>query len=177
MTIRYDDIKKLISVGSYCVDVDLIYLPDMIKRYNEHYNLQMNPEFQRGHVWTESQQIKYVEYLIRGGNQNNIFLFNHPSWMGDKEGVMVLVDGLQRMTAILKFLNNELPVFEGNYLNDFEDKNFLYKIGIKVSVNNLTSYNEVLNWYIELNSGGTPHTDEEINKVKLLLINGEKNVT
>jgi hypothetical protein len=27
--------------------------------------LQLNPEFQRGNVWTEEQQIKYIEYRLR----------------------------------------------------------------------------------------------------------------
>jgi hypothetical protein len=32
---------------------------------------------------------------------------------------------------------------------------------------------DVLNWYIEINSGGTPHTEEEIKLVQGLLVNYE----
>ena len=40
--------------------------------------LQLNPEFQRGHVWTEEQQIAWVEYYLRGGKSGNtIYLNNH----------------------------------------------------------------------------------------------------
>jgi hypothetical protein len=32
----------------------------------------------------------------------------------------------------------------------------------------------VLQWYLELNSGGTPHTKEELDKVKKMLSHYEK---
>jgi hypothetical protein len=70
----------------------------------------MNPDFQRGHVWTEEQQIAYVEYLLKGGMSGRTFYFNKPSWK-NKDTIngyddFVCVDGLQRTTAIEKFLNN-----------------------------------------------------------------------
>lgn len=29
--------------------------------------LDLDPDFQRGHVWTRDQQVAYVEYMLRGG--------------------------------------------------------------------------------------------------------------
>lgn len=40
---------------------------------------------------------------------------------------------------------------------------------IRVNINNLQTRKEVLQWYIEFNSGGTVHTKEEIDRVKELL--------
>lgn len=36
-------------------------------------------------------------------------------------------------------------------------------------INDLQTEEEVLNWYLEMNSGGTVHTKEELDKVKHLL--------
>ena len=36
-------------------------------------------------------------------------------------------------------------------------------------MNNLATMEEVYKWYIELNSAGTPHTEEELNKVRAML--------
>lgn len=33
---------------------------------------------------------------------------------------------------------------------------------IKVNVNDLKTEKEVLQWYVDMNAGGTPHTKEEI---------------
>jgi hypothetical protein len=36
-------------------------------------------------------------------------------------------------------------------------------------VNDLKTREEVLIWYLEMNSGGTPHTKEELDRVKRML--------
>lgn len=41
--------------------------------------------------------------------------------------------------------------------------------GFKINVNNLLTRREVLQWYVEFNSGGTPHTTEELDRVRALL--------
>ena len=38
-----------------------------------------------------------------------------------------------------------------------------------LNVNNLKSEKEVLQWYIDMNAGGTPHTSEEIKRVKKMI--------
>lgn len=83
---------------------------------------------------------------------------------------MQCVDGLQRLTAIRKFLNNELSIFGGNYLDDFEDKKVLLRtMSLRINVNNLKTRKEVLQWYLDFNTGGTVHSDEEIERVRKLL--------
>lgn len=83
---------------------------------------------------------------------------------------MVCVDGLQRLTAIRKFLNNDLKVF-GHYLNEFEDKDVFLRRhnGILFNINDLKTKKEVLKWYLDFNTGGTVHSDEEIIRVKKIL--------
>ena len=38
-----------------------------------------------------------------------------------------------------------------------------------LNVNDLKTEKEVLQWYVDMNVGGTPHTDEEIEKVKKMI--------
>jgi uncharacterized protein with ParB-like and HNH nuclease domain len=143
------------------------------------HGLQLNPLFQRGHVWSESQQITFIEFLLKGGKSNRTIYLNHPYWgnLSKKQGYndFVCVDGLQRMTAVKRFLDNEIKVFNC-YYKDFEDKTPV-EIDLLINVNNLRTEKEVLKWYIEMNEGGTPHTNEEINKVKKMLnkVSGETN--
>lgn len=165
----FKTIKKFTGEAKYCAYTTLDSLVETIQRYEEKYALQLNPDFQRGHVWTEDQQIRFVEYFLRGGDVQPI-RFNHNDWMNfkRKDQEMVCVDGLQRLTALMKFMNNLLPVFGGYFKNDLE--NFThFNFDIKISINNLKDRKEVLNWYIELNEGGTVHTKEEIDRVKSLL--------
>lgn len=137
--------------------------------------LQLNPEFQRGHVWTEEQQIAWLEYHLRGGKLGNTIYLNNPFWNSYREPKQkeysdyVCVDGLQRITAAQRFVHNEIKVF-GSYFKEYEDKLRLANDATMIlNVNNLKSEKEVLQWYIDMNAGGTPHTNEEIERVEKMI--------
>lgn len=175
---KFSDIKPFTRDGDYEVNVGLKYIESTIRDYTEDYGLELNPDFQRGNVWTEEQQISYVEFFLKGGKTARVIYFNCPFFKfgtledyknGKFEMPMVCVDGLQRMTALRRFLSNDLPVF-GTYLNDFEDKDVLVRKGqLKFNVNTLQTKKEVLQWYLDFNVGGTVHSQEEIDRVKNML--------
>lgn len=164
---KFADIKPFTTMGSYTVDIPFRYLKERIEQWIAEDGLQLCPDFQRGHVWTQEQQIRYVEFLLREGHSSRTIYFNHPGWMKSWEGDFVVVDGLQRLTACTAFLGNEIPAF-GTICKDFEDK-LPMNVTIQFNINDLKTRAEVLQWYIDLNSGGVAHTDEEIKRVRLLL--------
>lgn len=169
---RYVDIPKFTSTGSYAVDYPFHYFVRHIEAEVAESGLKLCPEFQRGHVWTEDQQCSYMEFLLRGGRTGRDIYLNYPSWYHHvPEGAYndyVCVDGLQRITAITKFVHNDLKVF-GSYYEEFTDSPSILVDTIRLHVNDLQSYAAVLKWYIEINSGGMPHTNDEIARVQHLL--------
>ena len=52
-------------MGSYQVCCPLPSLVKFIEDEVSEMGLQLNPDFQRGHVWTEEQQIAWIEYHLR----------------------------------------------------------------------------------------------------------------
>lgn len=165
---KFKDIPQFTKTGSYQVNMPLTYFVKWLEDNINESGLVLNPDFQRGHVWTERQQIAYIEFLLRGGKSGRILYFNCPSWHhGSRDTEFVCVDGLQRITAIRRFINNEIPAF-GTYYEDFEDR-FPFEIDVIVNINDLKTRAEVLQWYIEMNEGGTPHTEDEINRIKKML--------
>lgn len=168
---NYNDIQLLISnQANYHVDCNFLRFDRFIRNYINDYDLILNPDFQRGHVWTEKQQIAYVEYVLQGGVSGKDLYFNSPSWFHPKPSgydEFVCVDGLQRITAILKFLDNEIPVF-GHFRSEFTGRP---RVGthLHIHVNDLQTKADVLKWYIQMNDGGTPHSKEEIERVKHML--------
>ena len=168
----FHNIPQYTNQGHYRVDVALDYVERNLSRWVEDMGLDINPDFQRGHVWDELRQVAFVEHLLRGGVGSNEIRFNHPGWMGSFKGQFILVDGLQRLTAVRRFLNGEIAVL-GGYISDYEDHSYLARINLSFRVNNLPTRAEVLEWYLEINTGGIVHTDDEIEKVQSLL-NQEK---
>ena len=151
--------------------------------------LDIDPVFQRGHVWTVRQQQEYVKHILRGGGVStgvNTIRFNCVGWNRDYRGPFVLVDGKQRLEAVRKFMRNELliPILREDVADTYKGQ--LYRKGLRYSdfegrlpstccfifmVNNLETEAEVLKWYLEINEGGTPHSAQEIEKVRELVKN------
>jgi hypothetical protein len=165
---KFEDIKQM-SKSHYNVHISWNYLEEQLASYSERKitKFDLNPDFQRGHVWTTAQQIAYVEFIIRGGESGQDIYFNCPGWMNDYRGPMELIDGLQRITAVLAFLHNEIPAF-GAFFSEYEDKRFIYRLHFNFHVGNLSTRAEVLQWYLDLNSG-VAHTNDEIKRVEQLL--------
>ncbi len=86
--------------------------------------LVINPDFQRHHVWKQKQNVELVESILMGIPIPAIYLFEA------KDGTKQVVDGQQRISAILGFLNNKfslkglkiLTEFEGMFFRDIDNK-------------------------------------------------------
>ena len=89
----------------YVIDISLEYFEESIQYYANERGLQMEPDFQRTHVWNNVQRSKFIEHVLRGGGKEKPIITNQ----NDEE--FVLVDGLQRITAIRIFLANKFRAF------------------------------------------------------------------
>ena len=150
--------KWIVAESEYCAD-----------------GIDFNPDFQRGHVWTEQQQVYFLENVLRRivDESGLTIRFNNPVWSGTKlTGDMpdqtVCVDGLQRLTAIRKFIKGELTVF-GIKHDDLPMRVILRDLRIVIQMYDFKYKKDLLRFYLDINSGGTAHTDNELNRVHGLL--------
>ena len=166
---NFNDIPSLTKYAGYKCDVSWTYLLEYLDRALNEDGLDLLPDFQRGHVWTEAQQVAYVEYALRDGAMTGFDLyFNCPGWnRGQRNGPYVIVDGLQRLTAATKFMRNELCAY-GLLYREFEGKLGICHPMFHWHINDLPKRHQVLKWYLEFNSGGTPHSQTELDRVQKL---------
>ena len=163
---KFNEIKK-IPMSHYAINVSWDGIEEHLERYSKKFNLDFSPDFQRDFVWTKEQKTQYIEYILKGGFSGKDIFFNQPGWMNTFEDKMVIVDGKQRLNAVLEFLQNKVKAF-GNFYSEFEGRipshyEFIFHI------NDLKNIKDVYQWYIDLNTGGTVHTDDEIKKVNNLM--------
>ncbi|WP_162002813.1 DUF262 domain-containing protein [Microvirga tunisiensis] len=167
---RFRDIPQLTANGRYSVDLSWGDLFEDLARWERAPGgVEYEPDFQRGHVWSEGQQVAFVEFALRGGldRSSRHLLFNCVDWDGDCKSPIQLVDGLQRLTATKAFLSGKIRAFGRRY-HEFQDR-LPRSIRFTAHVNDLPTRSAVLNWYLELNAGGIAHSPEEIERVRELL--------
>lgn len=170
---RFRDIPQLTDCGHYCVNISWDYLEDHIRNEQDRKNgvmgtLDLEPDFQRGYVWTMAQKVAYVEYILRGGRSGRDIYFNCVGWNRGWEGPFVIVDGKQRLEAVRGFLADKVLAF-GNRKSEYTDKLRMVGPDFLWHVNDLDSRAKVLQWYLEMNAGGTVHTQDELDRVRDLL--------
>lgn len=189
----YDHILSIVNpIKDYStgdgVDMTLPYWFEYLKSYDDEGLLVLNPEFQRGHVWTEQQQIAFIENLLSGKVQHNVIIFNNLADVAirepdvvDKEieNKMICVDGLQRLTAMQRFCNNEIRIYDNqlcfdDFVSDVDVKRRILhnrRVRIRLTFTKILKLNELMQYYVDLNSGGTVHSQSEIERVKQLIAN------
>jgi hypothetical protein len=167
-TISFQDIPQF-PTAHYSVDVDWKMLERHIEHAIEFDGLNLEPSFQRAHVWNRQQQIAFVEYQLQGGEVGIELTFNCPGWLHavDKIGPYEIVDGKQRLEAVRAFLRDDLPAF-GQKFSEFTGTLRIFH-SFKWRICTLETRAEVLQLYLNINAGGTPHTKQELNKVRQML--------
>ena len=174
-TERLQALIQPVNQPKYATDVCWSDLEWVLARYQKDWGgMDLCPDFQRGHVWTSGQQQAYVEAILRGAASSSALhiQFNCPNWENDNyAGDLPLgfqcIDGLQRLTAVTKFLHGETRPFgltpEDLKLSRFQIKN---SFAFRFQVFCFEKKADVLSHYLDFNSGGVAHSPEEIDRVR-----------
>jgi hypothetical protein len=136
-------------------------------------DLNLDPEYQRDHVWTDKQAEAFVGHFIEGGAVPAVVINTDSRHKRDDE----VVDGKQRVTALYRWVKGEIAacVTDGRRIMwaelDEETQNYLDgPSGPRIDIGYVALERvDVLRLYLRLNRGGTVHTDTEINRVRGLL--------
>lgn len=170
----------------YATQVAIKRIPATLAEWAEDYGcVELNPEYQRGRVWTDEQHVRFVEALMRGtvGEQLRTITFNCPQFLvrgaltasaglRDLPDGVECMDGLQRLTAVERWTRGELRPF-GLSLDDVAGTGYDPLRGamayrLTFAVHAFQTRAEILDYYLAVNAGGTVHTETEIARVRAM---------
>lgn len=144
----------------------------------------LNPDYQRGHAWTDHQAEAFIGHLLEGGQTTPIFIQRYDTEKNVPSGVDYLdlapevIDGQQRLRALYRFIKGEIAgeLTDGTrvWYRDFNEKQRGPNNNIVVAYVDIDRETK-LRFYLKLNRGGTVHTEEEIQRVRNLLAQEETN--
>ena len=182
-SIVLDSAFKPLAEPLYTVDMEASRAYRQLSSMSLDYGgpLDLTPDYQRGHVWSEAQQKDFIAAIFRRAVPESamVLQFNCSNWDTFDEVVpnadlpkgLQCLDGLQRLTAFTRFANNEIDV-AGLYADDLSNSRYALSRGLiqfRVNIYSFHTRREVLEHYLAINAGGTPHSPAKIERVKGLL--------
>lgn len=107
---------------------------DVLRRINNGHFI-MNPDFQRDFIWNDAKQSKLIESVVMR-IPLPVFYFAE-----DKQGRLIVVDGLQRLSTFKRFVSNEMKlVLPGSTLDGLEFQDLPNKLQNRIEDCNLILY-------------------------------------
>ncbi|MEQ8602125.1 MAG: DUF262 domain-containing protein [Marivibrio sp.] len=182
-----DQARNNIKTDSYPISIR-----ELVLLYKDG-ELDIHPEFQRFLRWTIKQKTNFIESILLGIPIPSIFVFQRD------DGVLDVVDGLQRISTILQFMGElkdeeeklmpPLTLEAAQYLPSLKDKVWdlenpntvgpeiqkffrQEKIDIKFLLRDSDSQAKY-ELFQRVNTGGTPLSDQEVRNCILIMINSE----
>lgn len=115
-----DDVDSLSIYPNAEVRVEKVQFSVLhLKRlYEDRKELILNPDFQRKDVWKRKQRSELIESILMGIPIPIMYLFE------TADGRKQVVDGRQRITTIIDYLNNEFSLRDLKILHDLNGSRF-----------------------------------------------------
>ncbi len=131
--------------------------------------LDLAPDFQRSFVWKPAQQVRLIESILMGIPMP-AFYFNQ-----DKSGAQQVVDGVQRLTTIKRFMANEFALTKDDLASLSDEAGRTYET-LEGATKRRFANTQIVAYIIEpqtpdalkydifnrVNTGGTPLSAQEI---------------
>ena len=140
---------------------------------SEHNELDLSPDFQRNFVWTDiTRKSRLIESILLRIPLPVFYLSQ------DNDGLLQIVDGVQRLTVINDFLNNKFKLKNLEYLEDCDgcyfdnestkhlDPKYIRRINQTQLIFNIidpqTPHKVKFDIFKRINTGGKPLNNQEI---------------
>lgn len=134
--------------------------------------LDSAPDYQRGYVWSEEDQQRYLDTLMAGRDLGRFLVVNRPYPLADQ-----VLDGKQRLNCLMLFARSEIS-WRGAYWHELSrgDRGRLESRVIQIARLDARSYTraDLLRIFLEVNAGGVPQSDAHLDYVRSLLAEEEQ---
>ena len=156
------------------LNTDFMYLLEMYERGE----LFMDPVYQRDFVWTKEQKQLYIKNLFedKASIRPTFIEYTETLEDGTRKRVTEVLDGKQRIKALIDFYNNEFDV-DGLYYKDLHylDQVFFDRLDVVYTrIMNREGRKDLkletkIELFLEINMLGTRMSDEDLKKAQALL--------
>jgi hypothetical protein len=146
-------------------------LTSLLRRMSDKHGIDLEPEYQRGNVWTMKQKIALIDSIFKNVDIGKFCVIRRP-W-GDNpnkpqtQKLYEMLDGKQRLTAVWEYYLGMFP-YKGKYFYELHprDRHHLKHYTISYAETEPLTDEQKYRYFLKLNTTGTPVDEEHMNKVK-----------
>jgi len=135
------------------------------------FGINFEPEYQRDYVWNLEDQVSLIDSIFNNVDIGKLAFIHYDTkkWMETGFGYEIL-DGKQRIRAILDYYEDRFQ-YKGKYFSDlsYRDRNHFINYNISVAEVRNLNREQILRYFIKLNTGGKIMSKEQVDKVRKLL--------
>ena len=138
--------------------------------YYYHFGIDMNPEYQRDYVWDMKDKEYLLESIFENIDIGKFVLIDLGDEYWTRGYSYEILDGKQRLNAIIEFYENRFP-YKGKYYNDLsnEDKQKIKSHNISLAKMENMDKKTIMKYFISLNKKGRVMDMEQIKKVEKMI--------
>lgn len=117
-----------------------------VRDWRKRKELEIQPDFQRRSVWSEQAKISLIDTIMKDIPMPKIFISQK---IRDESTYRIVIDGQQRISAILDFIGNKFPLatpyigdLRGKYFRDFDEDQKEEFLGYQLDFYEVSGYSE-----------------------------------
>ncbi len=140
---------------------------ELKRKYEDKKEVKMDPDFQRGYVWTTKQKRELIESILMGIKLPSFYFAESKT-----DGTKIVVDGRQRITTLFDFINGKFYLSNLSILKNirgrFEELDGIlqskiedYQLDVNV-IKSSTPERVMLDIFDRINRGGTTLNNQEM---------------
>lgn len=129
------------------------------------FGIDFSPEFQRDYVWTQEDKEKFLDSVFKWQDIGKWILWKRPY-----PQKTVVVDGKQRLSTLVDFFLDKIT-WRGLHYSELDARSrYVFKEAPVqwAEVAESTPYKDVLEIFLDMNTGGVPQLPEHIERVRKL---------
>jgi hypothetical protein len=155
-------------------DVNIIYYNSSVESLLHRYycfGVDMNPEYQRGYVWSLEDKQKLIESIFEKADIGKFtFIKLTETDYIDRDVDYEILDGKQRLSTLTEFYENRFS-YKGKFYNDLDgcDKRTFLNAVISIGdINNVIDRKTIYQQFLRINRTGKPIPEEHLKRIEML---------
>jgi hypothetical protein len=142
---------------------------DSILHSYYYFGIDLNPSYQRGNVWSLEDKVSLIDSIFNDIEIGRIVLMKRP-YEDRRNHMYEMIDGKQRLTTLLEFYEDrfEYKGLKFSQMHPADQGHFGQKQMAVIEAPEM-SEQEILEYFIRVNTSGRPVNPEHLDKVKNMI--------